>query len=207
MNGAQSLGFGMKSLCKKIRAFAQEGSEGQVLSPSEFLHWGSRTAIDSAFSRLAANQDLLRIARGLYVAPVRSRFGMRAPAPDMVVRALSAKTQELIVPSGARIANAWGLTLQVPVRQIFFTAGRSRILLVGKSRIEIRQVPHWQMSLGPRAAGDAIRALASLGPLWIDEAVVKLRIILPSDEWQALQSVASVLPDWMAEAIEKHSAN
>lgn len=197
----------MKSLNERVLEFAQDVPEGQVLSPSEFLHWGSRTAIDTAFSRLAKNQDLLRIARGLYVAPVRSRFGVRSPAPDKVVRSLSDKTQELIVPSGATVANAWGLTLQVPVQQIFFTAGRSRMLLLGKSRVEIRQVPHWQMTLGTRAAGAAIRALASLGPLWVDEAIVKLRILLPVDEWQALQSVTSVLPEWIAEAIQKHSAN
>jgi hypothetical protein len=110
------------------------------------------------------------------------------------------------VPSGARIANALGLTLQVPVRQIFFTAGRPRILLLGKSRVEIRQVPHWQMTLGTRAAGEAIRALASLGPQWADEAAAKLRDRLQEDEWQALRSVTSVLPEWMAEAIEKHFA-
>lgn len=61
------------------------------------------------------------------------------------------------------------------------------------------------MTLATRAAGEAIRALASLGPLWVDEAVVKLQNILPSDEWQALQSAASVLPDWMAEAIRTRS--
>lgn len=196
----------MKSLYERILEFTLGLPEGEILSPADFLHWDSRQSIDTAFSRLVKNEDLLRIARGLYVVPVSTRFGSRAPAPEKVVRALSAKKRELIVPSGAVIANAWGLTLQVPVRKIFFTAGRSRTLQLGKSKIESRQVPHWQLTLGTRAAGEAIRALAWLGQVHVDVAVAKLRNLLPSDEWQALQSVASLLPAWMAEAIEKHSA-
>ena len=51
--------------------------EGSVLSPREFLHLGSRAAVDQVFSRLIKQGELLRIARGLYAAPVVNRFGKR----------------------------------------------------------------------------------------------------------------------------------
>ena len=41
---------------------------------------------------------------------VKSRFGVRPPSVEQVVEALSAQPGEVIVPSGAAVANALGLT-------------------------------------------------------------------------------------------------
>ena len=55
---------------------------------------GSRAAVDQAFSRLAKEEKLLRVARGAYVAPITSRFGTRAPAPEKVLEALANQSDE-----------------------------------------------------------------------------------------------------------------
>ena len=75
----------MNTLPETILLHAQALPEGGVLSPKEFLHLGSRAAIDQALSRLAKEGKLLRVARGIYVAPVSRRFGTRAPAPEQIV--------------------------------------------------------------------------------------------------------------------------
>ena len=79
----------MNTLPKTILQQARSLPEGGVLSPKEFLHLGSRSAVDQAFSRLAKTGKLLRVARGAYAAPVFSRFGSRAPAPEKIVKALA----------------------------------------------------------------------------------------------------------------------
>lgn len=81
----------MNTLPKTILQQARSLPEGGVLSPKEFLHLGSRSAVDQAFSRLAKTGKLLRVARGAYAAPVFSRFGSRAPAPEKIVKALANK--------------------------------------------------------------------------------------------------------------------
>lgn len=141
------------------------------------------------------------MARGLYVAPVTSRFGKRPPAPEMVIRSLAVATREVIVASGAQSANALGLTRQMPVQAIFLTSGRSRILQLGKTEIVIKHAPKWQMALGASYAGQAVRALAWMGPLHARGAAVKLKKLLPASEWRALQSTRYLLPAWMAELI------
>lgn len=60
----------MTALPNTIFLQAQALPEGGVLSPKEFLHLGSRPAVDKAFSRLAAAGKLLRVARGAYAVPV-----------------------------------------------------------------------------------------------------------------------------------------
>ncbi len=103
----------MKLLPESILLHAQSLAEGGVLSPKEFLHLASRAAVDQALSRLAKEGRLLRVVRGSYVAPVSSRFGTRAPAPEKVVQALAAQTGEVVTPHGAHAANALGLTAAV----------------------------------------------------------------------------------------------
>ncbi|AYF68468.1 DUF6088 family protein [Pseudomonas aeruginosa] len=191
----------MSSLAEVILTRVGRLPEGSLLSTRDLLHLGSRSAVNQAFSRLAKDGHLLRVARGLYVAPVTTRFGKRSPVPEMVIRSLAVATREVIVANGAWSANALGLTRQMPVRQIFLTGGRSRILYLGKTEIVIKHAPKWQMALGDSFAGQAVRALAWLGPPHSRGAAVKLKKLLPASEWRALQSTRSLLPAWMAELI------
>ncbi len=64
---------------------------------------------------------LVRVARGIYVAAVETRFGVRPPAPEKVVHSLANALGEVLVDHGARAANKLGLSTQVPVRYVFIT--------------------------------------------------------------------------------------
>jgi len=193
----------MNTLPNTILQQVQSLPEGAVLSPKEFLHLGSRPAVDQAFSRLAKAGKLLRVARGTYAAPVRSRFGTRPPASEKIIKALAERDGEIVVPHGANAAYALGLTQQVPVREVYLTSGRSRTLTLGRSQVTVKHAPRWMLVLGDRQAGAAVRALAWMGQALADESLAALRRVLPQSEWQALTSVRAILPDWMAQAIGK----
>ena len=191
----------MTTLPESILLHAQSLPEGGVLSPKEFLHLGSRAAVDQALCRLAKQGKLLRVARGTYVTPVSSRFGTRAPSPEKVVDALAAQSGEIIVPHGANAANALGLTQQVPIRETYLTSGRTRRLKLGRSEVMVKHAPRWMLALGGRPAGAAVRALAWIGPAHAGGSLANLRRTLPPAEWQALASARATLPSWMARAI------
>ena len=191
----------MTTLPESILLHAQSLPEGGVLSPKEFLHLGSRAAVDQALCRLAHQGKLLRVARGTYVTPVSSRFGTRAPSPEKVVNALAAQHGEVMVPHGANAANALGLTQQVPIREVYLTSGRTRRLKLGRSEVTVKHAPRWMLALGGGPAGAAVRALAWMGPAHAGESLATLRRTLPPAEWQALASARATLPSWMARAI------
>ncbi|MGK2898419.1 MAG: DUF6088 family protein [Burkholderiaceae bacterium] len=191
----------MTTLPESILLHAQSLSEGGVLSPKEFLHLGGRAAVDQALSRLTKKGKLLRVSRGTYVAPVSSRFGTRAPAPEKVVEALAAQSGEVVTPHGASAANALGLTQQVPIREVYLTSGRTRKLKLGRSEVMVKHVPRWMLALGTGPAGAAVRALAWMGPTHIGESLATLHRTLPASEWRALASARAALPSWMARAI------
>lgn len=196
----------MNTLPESILRHAQSLPEGGVLSPKVFLHLGSRVAVDQAFSRLVKAGKLLRVTRGTYVAPVSSRFGTRAPAPEKVVKAMAEQSGETVAPHGANAANALGLTQQVPIREVYLTSGRTRKLKLGRSEVLVKHVPRWMLALGTGPAGAAVRALAWMGPTHAGESLVTLRRTLPHNEWRALASARAALPSWMAQAIGKEAA-
>src|ERR1035437_2020039 len=98
----------MSQLAKSILAAAQALPEGGLLSPKEFLHLGTRAAVDQTLTRLTHDGELLRVGRGLYALPVHSRFDTRQPQTQAVVQALESASGEVIVASGAAEANALG---------------------------------------------------------------------------------------------------
>ena len=197
----------MSHLAENILSAARAMPEGGLLSPKEFLHLGSRAAIDKTLSRLAQEGKLLRVSRGAYVAPYQGKFGARPPSTESVVQAIEVSSGEIVVANGAAEANALGLTTQVPTREVFLTSGASRILHLGNRRVELKHANPWQLRLGKGAAGKVIRALSWLGAEAAPAALAQLRFSLPDSEWEAVRGARAMLPSWMAKAVSEAIAN
>jgi len=193
----------MSQLAQSILSQAQSLPEGGLLSPKEFLHLGSRAAIDQTLSRLAREGLLLRVGRGAYSLPIQGRFGVRPPSTESVVEAIESTSGETVVASGAAEANALGLTTQVPTREVYLTSGASRRLKLGNREVELKHGNRWQMLLGKRPAGKAIRALMWLGPEQAPMVLQVLRNKLPNQEWEAMRQARAGLPSWMAKAVSE----
>ena len=195
----------MSHLAETIVSAARALPEGSLLSAKDFLHLATRAAVDQTLSRLTREGKLMRVGCGAYAAPMFSRFGARPPSTEAVLKAIESTRGEVIVASGAAEANALGLSTQVPTREIFLTTGRPRKFRLGKRTVEIRHGNRWQMVLGARPSGKAIRALSWLGPERAPSALKMLHTKLPPEEWAAMRSARSVMPSWMARAISEVS--
>jgi hypothetical protein len=195
----------MSLIISHIRNSAAKLPEGGLLSPKDFLHLGSRAAIDQSFSRLARSGELVRIGHGLYTVKIMSRFGERFPSTGKVLEALAGKTGETIVPQEAIAANLLGLSTQIPMQEFFLTSGRSRKLIFGKQIVILRRAPRWMLLLGHRQGGVLIRALAWLGAENAWQKAPELARKIPPAELEAIAAVRSELPDWMARTVGKMS--
>lgn len=193
----------MSQLSQSILSQAQSLPEGGLLSPKEFLHLGSRASIDQTFSRLAREGKLLRVGRGAYSRPIQGRFGVRPPSTEALMEAIEFTRGEMVVASGAAEANSLGLTTQVPTREVYLTSGPSRRLKLGQREIELKHGNRWQLLLGKRPAGQAIRALIWLGPEQAPMILAVLKDKLPRQEWEAMRQARARLPGWMAKAVSE----
>ena len=192
----------MSSLSERIMQYAEASPEATPLCSTALLHLGNRSAVDQALSRLTRSGRLMRICQGVYMRPVETRFGIRAPSVYKVLASLSALWGETIVPCGGSTANCLGLTLQNPVREIYLTSGRSRRLHFGELHmVELRHAPRWQLIAPHRKAGDVIRALAWLGSEEVEEGLDVVLPVLSIEDLGELSAARAVMPAWMAEAM------
>lgn len=196
----------MISLSQQILEHATRQPEGTPLLARALLHLGKRAAIDQALSRLQRRGQLLRVARGIYVLPVQTRFGSHAPGVARIIEGLARQRGETIVPHGAAAANTLGLTPQVPTRAIYLTSGPDRQLQLGRQTVELRHAPAWQLLFPGQPAGDAVRALAWSGPEEAPQSLEELRSRLSGPAQEALAQARAQLPVWLAQAISSHLA-
>lgn len=193
----------MQRLTDQIMAHVESLPADTGVSAKGLLHLGNRVAVDQALSRLVRRNRLFRAGRGLYLLPVHGRFGIRGPSIEETIRAVAVQSGEDIVSSGAVAANRLGLTTQVPVRSIYLTSGRSRIFHLGDQAVELRHAPRWQLLLGDRPAGEAIRALAWLGPEAAESRMAAVKARLAPGDFSELVAVAPQLPSWLARCVTK----
>ena len=191
----------MKTLTSQILEYAGGLPEGMPISPKGLLHLGSRAAVDQSLSRLARRGLLLRAGRGVYVRPIESRFGVRTPAAEKVITAIAKLRGELIAPSGATAANNLGLTTQVPMRLVFLTSGPSRRIQLGAQTLEMKHAPRWQLIHVGEPAGEAVRALAWLGPTQAKEGLTQLKQHLPSAVLEQIAEARAGYPGWLAKTV------
>ena len=191
----------MPGLPKQIMEYAEALPEATPLCPGALLHLGNRTSVDQALSRLSRSGKLIRISHGVYMRPVKTRFGIRNPSIGKVIAALSKLWGETIVPSGGAAANRLGLTTQNPVRMVYLTSGPTRCLRFGTHSVDLRHSPRWQLTAPDRKAGEVIRALAWLGPAGVEDSLDAVLPELSEDELDELATARAILPHWLAESV------
>ena len=197
----------MSSLSSRILEHASALPEATPLCPSALLHLGNRVAVDQALSRLARSGQLMRICQGVYMLPVETRFGPCAPSVEKAIASLSTLWGEAIVPCGGAAANAFGLTTQNPVRPVYLTSGPNRRLHFGALTVQLRHAPRWQMVAPHRPAGDAVRALAWLGPREVEAGLEAVVPKLSTEDFGELAAARAILPIWMAEPLSARIAH
>lgn len=191
----------MTSIPQSIVERSRSLHEGEILSPREFLHLGSRAAVDQAFCRLVKAGHLTRISRGLYVSALQSP----TICPRVAAESWASRGRQLVTGCGLQAAFSFGLAAREEMQEEWLTSGRSRTLSLGGREVRLQHAPHWMLSLGSSPAGEAVRAMAWLGKERAAESATVLYQRLPAEQRSALEAIRVSLPCWMASAIGRAS--
>lgn len=190
------------SVSDRIMKRARASGRGGVFTPADFLDVAARGAVDQALSRLVKAGRLRRLARGLYDFPkVHPTLGALSPAADDVAQALARETGSRVQITGARAANALGLTTQVPARNTYLTNGPSRRVVLGKRVVDLRHASPKHLIAPGSPAGTVVQALRHVGPVRAADVVQVASVFLSANEKKTLASNAVQAPAWMRPAL------
>ena len=202
-----SLEYPLGNLTSEIIAYASSLPEGKPILVGALSYLGSTEAISEALSELAHIGKLNQVCEGVYVQPIETRFGTRLPDLGMIIPELAELWGEAIVPSGGSAANLLGMTTQIPMVPVYLTSGLDRTLHLGETTIELRHAQDWQLLWPNQPAGNAIRALAWMGPEKIEQHIESLGQVLSVEELKELASSCSTMPEWITSSVTAMAAS
>ncbi|MHB9010319.1 MAG: DUF6088 family protein [Limisphaerales bacterium] len=195
----------VQTIDKSIISRIYGNGRGWVFSPNQFLDLGNRSAVGVALHRLAKAGTIRRLTRGLYDYPKHHpTFGVLAPDPDAVGKALAGKHAVRVQPSGAYAANLLGLSDQVPAKIVFLTDGPARRVTVGTQEISLKRTSPRNMATAGRVSGLIIQALRYLGrPRVDDKTLRRLKQKLGDKDVHLLLKDVAYAPAWIGDILRQ----
>jgi Family of unknown function (DUF6088) len=154
----------MQDIANKIVSRIYGHGKGWCFTPKDFADLGSTESVRIKLFRLAKQQIIRRLAKGLYGYPEKhEQLGLLSPSPDAEAEALARHDRIRVQPTGAYAANLLGLSEQVPAKVVYLTEGRARRVKLGNREIRLKQTTPQHMATAGRISGTVIQALRYIG--------------------------------------------
>lgn len=195
----------MTSISSKILNRIKKHGRGWVFTPKDFLDIASRASVDNILSRLTAKDFINRVDKGIYHFPKTHKvLGLISPDNDSLAKAVAAKTNDSVFPSGAYAANLIGLSTQVPAKVSYLTNGKSRSKLLGSKLISFKHARVPILDSLSFEANLAIQALAYVGKKNLSKNDIDICANkLTAADKNSLKRAASHVPSWLADTIHR----
>ncbi len=178
--------------------------EGRILFISDFSDLnGNEKVVSRALSAEEKKGNIVRLAKGMYLRPKITRFGIVYPSVDEMVKAIAHRDKSKVQPCGMTALNMLGLSTQVPTKYTYLTLGSSRKLKLGDRLIELkRSVPKnfvFKTTLGALL----MQALKSLGEKNISrQEIVQIRKLIDNEKrMEQFKLDVLLMPIWMRKLI------
>ena len=194
----------------------QHGRGERVYTSRDFLNLGKPcSAVSKALSRLVVAKKIRRIGRGFYDLPsFNGILNKDVPAnTDCILKAIQRRDKiARTLDCGMGAANRLNLTNAVPGQIIYSTSGRSKVVQVGRRKIQLQHIPkqYWMKD------NDAARVVIALR--WFGKHIAtqdtniekklkhhlstKIKNLLIKDN----SSLAN-LPNWMISVIRRATSD
>lgn len=128
-------------LTKQIRERIELQGENTLYMVRDFADLNNDGLVTRALSRLEKEGMLVRISQGIYLYPMRNRFGILKPSIDDIAVAIAQKDKAGIIPSGLTALNKLALSTQVTMNAVYLTDATAREIKIGNSTIVLKQLP------------------------------------------------------------------
>jgi hypothetical protein len=192
------------SIEEQILRKIKKARRGSLFFPESFTNFGSAKAVWKALERLVNSGELYRVAKGIYVRPVKDKLiGTVLPGIEDVAEAIRKRDKARIVPTGSYALYKLGLTTQVPLNVVYYTDSTARKIKIGKQTITFKRASARNLS----AIGDisklAIQALRSIGKNKAsDKELSEIRELLKQEQSYHLRHDLKIAPEWIRELLK-----
>jgi hypothetical protein len=195
----------MKSVETQILEAIRNTQRGELIFPEDFRDIGSSEAIRVALHRLEKDNNIVRVAQGIYVRPKISKLlGPLTPSAEEVAEAIAKRDRIRTVPTGSYALNALGLSTQVPMNIVLLTDGSPREIRVGKRKIKFKKTTPKNLLAKGKISRLVIQALKEIGNGKVtEEEEKKILEILKAEDEKDLKHDIALAPVWIQKIMKK----
>jgi hypothetical protein len=203
----------MESIDDKILIKFKKSGRGSLFFAEDFQRYGTAKAVSKALERLAKEQVIARVARGIYARLENDPLlGPIKPGAEAIAEAIRRRDRARIMPTGVAALHALGLSTQVPTNVVYLTDGAARKITVGRRKITFKKTTPKNLTAIGKISGLAIQALKEIGRHKITEIEIEIVLQhLTQEEPTRLEHDIRLAPEWiriiMRKALNKPPAD
>ena len=183
----------------------KKAKRGLVFFTSDFAAYGNGKTCNKALERLAKQEKIMRVGRGIYTIPRKSAFfGRVPPAIEDIAQGIARRDKARIIPTGLFAENLLGLSTQVPMKIVYLTDGTPRKLTIDETPLIFKKTSPKNLAAWGKISGLAIQALKSIRKERVsDDDIEKVINILKKENPKYVANDIKLAPEWIREIMRK----
>jgi hypothetical protein len=189
----------------KIFERMKKAKRGVVFFATDFTTYGNGKACNKALERLTEQGKIMRVGRGIYTIPRKSRFfGFAAPSFEEVAKGIARRDKARIIPTGLLAENLLGLSTQVPMKMVYLSDGTPRKLKIGNNVLIFKKTSPKNVATYGKLSTLVIQALKSIRKERVTEyEIEKVVNHLKRENPKYLAHDIKLAPEWIREIMRK----
>ena len=188
----------------------KKAKRGTVFFTDDFIAFGASKTVNKALERLVKKSEIIRIARGIYTRPQKSKFldTTLTPSTEIIARAIARRDRARIIPTGSFALNTLGLSTQVPMNIVYLTNGSARTIKIGNHSILFKKTSPKNLAAIGEISSIVIQALKEIGKDKANkEELAKIISLLKQEKTDRLEHDIRIAPEWIRKIMRKVLSN
>ena len=189
----------MESIDSKILKKIKKAKRGSLFYTEDFLSFGNYKAVSKALERLVNENELSRVARGIFVILIKDNYlGEISPTAEIIAESIRKRDKARIFPTGSLALNMLGLSTQIPTNLVYLTDGSARTIKVGNRSIVFKKASPKNLAAIGSFSGIVIQALKEIGKENVtDIEIEKILEHLKKEDPHRLEHDIKLAPEWI----------
>lgn len=190
------------SVLDDIRNKIEKSKEGTLFFNNSFPEYDDEY-VRQILSDLAEQGLVVRIAFGIYLKPMVSRFGIVYPSVNEIVVAIAKRDNAQVLPTGNTAMNQLGLSEQIPMNSEFITSGSARVIKIGNRTIRLRRSVPKNFAYKGELMPVLVQAMKAIGKdnLTEEHKGQIRRLLAEHPEEQTWQQDIQLAPAWVRKVV------
>lgn len=196
------------TILDKIKEQIAKSKGGTLFFNNSFPQYDEEY-VRHVLSDLCGQKLINRISFGIYVKPIKSKFGNVFPSTDDIVEAIARRDNAQILPTGNTAMNQLGLSTQVSMNSEYITSGSARVIKLGKRTIRLKRSVPKNFAYKGKIMPVLVAAMKAIGKDNLtDEHIGIIRNLLTEHpEEKTWQADVQLAPAWVRKIITTIKSN